>query len=116
MKLIVAGAHGSVGQRLVLLALKSPEQHTVLGLDISPHLAPSPYRGQPPLDHDFEKAKEEGRYTFKQIDLGQYEEVLEVTKTWIGNTVGEGVENEVGLANLAGMKNPGDGIVKTHNT
>lgn len=116
MKIIIAGAHGSVGQRLVHLALKSPECHTVLGLDFSPHPAPSPYLGQPPINYDVEEARKEGRYTFMQIDLKEYEDVVRVMETWIGNRVGEGVDDGVGLANLAGIRNPSDGIVKTHNT
>lgn len=117
MKIIIAGAHGSVGQRLVLLALKSPERHTVLGLDFSPHPAPSPYPGQPPLDYDIEEDKKDGRYTFGQIDLREYEEVAKVMKGWIAKSGREGGDvDEVGLANLAGIRNPGDGVVKTHNT
>lgn len=121
MKIIIAGAHGSVGQRLVILALQSQSHHNVLGLDFSPHPAPSPYRGQPPLDYDIEEAKREGRYTFNQIDLREYEEVLGVMRKWIGaggellDGKGRG-QDEVGLANLAGIRNPGDGVVRTHNT
>lgn len=140
MKLIIAGAHGSVGQRLVLLALQSPAHHTLLGLDFSPDPAPSPYPSQlrstlpsvvgatddpgQPLPADYvravEEAKKEGRYAFERVDLREYEDVVRVLRSWIGNSdadgKGKGEDEEVGLATLAGIRNPGDGIVRTHNT
>lgn len=109
MKVIVAGAHGSVGQRVVLRALQSSSQHTVLGIDSSSNPAP-PYL----QDHipDAFNPESYGRYKFVQLDLRDFVEVMGVLKDWIGGEDG----NNIGLVNLAAIRNPGDGLVMSHNT
>lgn len=132
MKIIVAGAHGSIGQRLVRLALLSPDHHSVLGLDSAPHPLPSIYRHLIPpdtpddVDVDLEKEKKDGRYVFERADLREYEEIERVLRVWLGmsdkvgeedldpDKCGKG-EGEVGLANLAGISHMGDGVARTHN-
>ncbi|OCH83965.1 NAD(P)-binding protein [Obba rivulosa] len=88
MKLAITGCNGSIGQRVVIAALRSG--HDVVGIDLVP-LKDYEYVSNP-------------KFNFRQIDVRDYEAVLHVL---------EGCE---AIIHLAGIRSPEDYIVKTHNT
>ncbi|KAF8150631.1 hypothetical protein B0H34DRAFT_146093 [Crassisporium funariophilum] len=90
MKLVITGCNGIVGRRVVKLALE--RGHTVLGLDITP---------QPDPKDDWTNTQE---YTFKQVDLRDFDVVLAVL---------EGYE---AVIHLAAYPNPHDYKATAHNS
>lgn len=93
MKLLVTGSNGSVGQRVVRLALI--RGHIVTGVDITP----LPEELKELIGH------KQDAFTFKQIDLTDYDRALEVLRT---------SECEA-VIHLAALHNPTDYGVQTHN-
>ncbi|KXN88493.1 dTDP-6-deoxy-L-talose 4-dehydrogenase (NAD(+)) [Leucoagaricus sp. SymC.cos] len=94
MKLVITGCNGSVGQRVVLLALK--RGYTVTGGDyatLSEELRS--------LVQDYQE-----RFTYHQYDLKDYDRVLELLK----NSKCEAV------IHLAAIRDPSDYKVHTHNS
>lgn len=87
MKLAVTGCTGRIGKRVVLAALKAG--HPVTGIDSRP--ADLEYANDP----DF---------TFLEVDLRNYDDTLKAF---------HGVD---GVVQLAGVPNPEDYVVHTHNT
>lgn len=89
MKLAITGCNGSVGKRIVLLALK--RGYTVFGLDLTPL--------------SDELAAHQDKFTFHQIDLKDYHRVLDILQ----NSECEAV------IHLAAFRDPTDYKVQTHN-
>ncbi|KAG9224203.1 hypothetical protein CCMSSC00406_0004702 [Pleurotus cornucopiae] len=85
MKIAVTGCLGSVGKRVVTLALK--RGHTVLGID------------REPAEHIDERAD----YVYVKLDLTDYSAALDTLK---------GCD---AVVHLAAFRNPGDYGVTTHN-
>ncbi|KAF5359212.1 hypothetical protein D9756_003130 [Leucocoprinus leucothites] len=94
MKLVITSCNGSVGVRVVLLALK--RGHTVTGAD---HTSLSPELSN--LEKD-----QQDRFTFHQIDLKEYDRTLELLQN-------SGCE---AVVHLAAIRNPLDYKVQTHNS
>ncbi|KAJ3560298.1 hypothetical protein NP233_g10930 [Leucocoprinus birnbaumii] len=94
MKLVITGCNGSVGVRVVLLALK--HGHNVTGVD---HTSLSPDLSNFVKDYH-------ARFTFHQIDLKDYDRTLELLQ----NSKCEAI------VHLAAIRNPSDYKVQTHNT
>lgn len=88
MKLAVTGASGSVGKRVVKLALE--RGHSVIGTDTTKPSSQDPWTNT-------------SKYVFKTSDLTDFDNVLEVLA---------GCD---AVINLAGHPNPLDYKVKTHN-
>ncbi|KIM39742.1 hypothetical protein M413DRAFT_19549 [Hebeloma cylindrosporum] len=88
MKLAVTGASGSVGKRVVKLALE--RGHSVIGTDTTKPSSQDPWTNT-------------SKYVFKTSDLTNFDNVLEVLA---------GCD---AVINLAGHPNPLDYKVKTHN-
>ncbi|KIY67470.1 NAD(P)-binding protein [Cylindrobasidium torrendii FP15055 ss-10] len=84
MKIAITGCYGSVGRRVVRLALQ--RGHDVLGLDIT--------EGNVTSDRGF---------TFRKIDLTNYDDVLDA------------LAGQDAIVQLASLPNPTDYVVKTHN-
>jgi nucleoside-diphosphate-sugar epimerase len=86
MKVAVTGCNGSVGKRVVTLALKLG--HTVVG-----------------IDHTLQSGRDcaNSQFMFIHADLADYDTVLKVF---------EGCD---GVIHLAACSNPGDYKVNTHN-
>ncbi len=96
MKLIITGCNGRVGKRVVLLALK--RGHIVTGIDIAPL--------SDELVGIIIKENQSGeRFTFRQIDLQEYEAIFEALQT----------SKCEAIIHLAAYPNPTDYKVKTHN-
>ncbi|KAK1218848.1 hypothetical protein PQX77_018464 [Marasmius sp. AFHP31] len=108
MKIAVTGSNGSVGKRVVALALK--RGHTVVGIDIGP---------TPALADDCQEFQTKFKYT--QVDITDYNDTLKAL---------ESVEAVVHLAGLSprnlhrafdhlscpvGHPNPKDYVVMAHN-
>ncbi|ESK98265.1 NAD(P)-binding protein [Moniliophthora roreri MCA 2997] len=91
MKIAITGSNGSVGKRVVALALK--QNHLVLGIDIGPT------SNLPP---DAEGLK--SSFDYKSVDLRSYQDTLAAL---------QGCE---AIIHLAGCPNPTDYVVNTHNT
>uniref|UniRef100_A0A0W0FKF0 NAD-dependent epimerase/dehydratase domain-containing protein n=1 Tax=Moniliophthora roreri TaxID=221103 RepID=A0A0W0FKF0_MONRR len=101
MKIAITGSNGSVGKRVVALALK--QNHLVLGIDIGPT------SNLPP---DAEGLK--SSFDYKSVDLRSYQDTLAAL---------QGCEAIIHLAGLyqlilqlLGCPNPTDYVVNTHNT
>lgn len=92
MRLVITGCNGRVGKRAVLLALK--RGHTVTGIDLTPC-----------SDELAGAIQQDQRFTFRQIDLKEYEHVLEALQTSKCEAV----------VHLAAFPNPNDYKVVTHN-
>lgn len=88
MKLAITGCNGRVGTRVVLRALQ--RGHTVTGIDLTPQ------------SKEFNDILE---FTFHQVDLRDYDRVLEVLSQC-------GCE---GVIHLAAFPNPTDYKAQTHN-
>ncbi|KAF9446632.1 NAD(P)-binding protein [Macrolepiota fuliginosa MF-IS2] len=93
MKLAITGCNGSVGQRVVLLALK--RGHTVIGIDLVPT-----------SDELSTHTHQNDKFTFHQIDLKDYDRVLEILQRSASEAV----------VHLAAFRNPTDYQVQTHNS
>ena len=94
MKLVITGCNGSVGRRVVLLALK--RGYIVTGADyatLSEELKS--------FVQDYQE-----RFTYHQFDLKDYDRVIELFKV-------SGCE---AVIHLAAIRDPSDYGVKTHNT
>lgn len=87
MKLAITGCNGSVGRRVVTLALK--HGHAIIGIDCSPA-----------SDTEFSK---DSAFSFLQADIREYDETLEALK------------GQEGVIHVAGIRNPGDYAVNAHN-
>ncbi|KAG7089699.1 hypothetical protein E1B28_011354 [Marasmius oreades] len=90
MKIAVTGANGSVGKRVVALALK--KGHQVHAIDIGPTAA---------LSSDSQEFQ--SNFTYQQVDLTDYNDTLNALA---------GVN---AVVHLAGHPNPLDYVVVTHN-
>jgi nucleoside-diphosphate-sugar epimerase len=93
MNLVITGCNGSVGTRVVLLALK--RGHTVTGADNTDLSEELKGLVQPYQD----------RFTFHQEDLKDYDRTLELLQN-------SGCQ---GVVHLAAIRNPLDYKVQTHN-
>lgn len=93
MKLLVTGCNGSVGQRVVRLALN--RGYIVTGVDLTP------------LSEQLKQLIEHKKdtFTFHQIDLKDYDRVLEILQT----------SNCEAVIHLAALRDPTDYKVQTHN-
>jgi len=89
MKLVITGSNGSVGRRVVKLALE--QGNTVLGIDLAQHCA------------DIDPGGIYDEYTFVAADIRDFEVVLKL------------LEGYDAVINLAAHRNPGDYKVETHN-
>ncbi len=96
MKLVVTGCNGSIGRRVVLLSLK--RGYVVTGIDLKP------------LPEEVVDAIQRNHYTerfmFHQIDLKEYDRVLEVLQS-------SGCE---AVIHLAIYPHPTENPVEVHNT
>lgn len=88
MKLVITGSSGSVGRRVVKLALE--RGHSVIGVDITKPTLQDPWTTT-------------SNYTFKTYDLTNFDAVLEVLA---------GCD---AVINLAAHRTPLDYKIKTHN-
>ncbi|EMD33926.1 hypothetical protein CERSUDRAFT_141261 [Gelatoporia subvermispora B] len=88
MKLAITGCNGSVGQRVLIAALRNG--HDIIGIDTAP-----------PKDCEYGSNP---KFDFRQVDVRDYDAVLRVL---------QGCE---GVVHLAGVRSPEDYVVKTHNT
>jgi nucleoside-diphosphate-sugar epimerase len=95
MKLVVTGCNGRVGKRAVLLALK--RGYTVTGIDLTPF--------SDELASAIQQDQYSERFTFRQIDLKEYNPVFEALQTSKCEAV----------VHLAAYPNPDDYKVVTHN-
>ncbi|KAK7051079.1 hypothetical protein VNI00_005191 [Paramarasmius palmivorus] len=91
MKIAITGCNGSVGKRVVALALK--RNHLVLGIDIAPTSI---------LAADAEELR--SNFAYKSVDLRSYQDTLTA------------LEGSDAIVNLAGQPNPGDYGAAAHNT
>ncbi|KAL0954837.1 hypothetical protein HGRIS_003781 [Hohenbuehelia grisea] len=91
MKIAITGCNGSVGQRVVVLALKLG--HTVLGIDLTE-------QGNEPE----EIGPYAEQFAFVQTDLSDYSCVLELLR------------GHEAVIHLAAIRYPADYVVKAHNT
>jgi nucleoside-diphosphate-sugar epimerase len=94
MKLLITGCNGSVGRRIVRLALN--RGYTVTGVDLT---TPSTE-----LDQLIPQDKKDS-FTYYQIDLSNYDRVLDILQT---------SECEA-VIHLAALRDPKDYKVQTHN-
>jgi nucleoside-diphosphate-sugar epimerase len=94
MKLLITGCNGSVGKRIVRLALN--RGYTVTGVDLT---TPSTE-----LDQLIPQDKKDS-FTYYQIDLSNYDRVLDILQT---------SECEA-VIHLAALRDPKDYKVQTHN-
>ncbi|KAL0573408.1 hypothetical protein V5O48_008556 [Marasmius crinis-equi] len=90
MKIAVTGSNGSVGQRVVALALK--KGHDVVGINIGP---------TPTLASDCQQFQ--SNFTYKQVDITDYNDTLDA------------LNGREGVVHLAGHPNPKDYVVIAHN-
>ncbi|KAJ8072626.1 hypothetical protein AAF712_012158 [Marasmius tenuissimus] len=90
MKIAVTGSNGSVGKRVVALALK--RGHTVVGIDIGP---------TPALSDDCREFQT--RFRYAQVDITDYNDTLKA------------LESAEAVVHLAGHPNPKDYAVMAHN-
>jgi nucleoside-diphosphate-sugar epimerase len=98
MEIVVTGANGLIGRRVVLLALQ--QGHTVRGLDSS-----STSKPVPPADAAADAyVQSHPQYTSTDIDLRDYDETLRALK---------GAE---AVVHLAGIPQPNINVVEAHNT
>ncbi|KAF8807054.1 NAD(P)-binding protein [Phlegmacium glaucopus] len=95
MKLVITGCNGSVGKRVVKLALE--QGNTVLGIDLTQQRAGN----DPPQPRIYDDHPE---YTFAAADLRDFEVVLKL------------LDGYDAVINLAAHRNPGDYKVATHNS
>jgi nucleoside-diphosphate-sugar epimerase len=91
-RLAILGSSGSVGTRVVLLALK--KGYTVLAIDIVPP-TPDPDRDSNP------------NFRYVCVDLRDYEKVVGTLEEWRPCD---------GVIQLAAKPGPGDFVVEAHNT
>jgi nucleoside-diphosphate-sugar epimerase len=93
MKLLITGCNGSVGKRIVRLALN--RGYIVTGVDLTP------------LSDELNKLIEHKKdsFTYHQIDLSDYDRVLEILQTSECQAV----------IHLAALRDPKDYKVQTHN-
>jgi nucleoside-diphosphate-sugar epimerase len=94
MKIAVTGCNGSVGSRVVRLALA--RGYTVIGIDTA--------RSSSLVDQETSNTSPSGQYTFLEVDLTDYDAALRVLR---------GCE---AVVQLAGIRHPLDYAVKAHNT
>jgi nucleoside-diphosphate-sugar epimerase len=92
MKLVITGCNGSIGKRVVKLALE--QGNTVLGIDVVQC-----------VENGLLQPGSDGlEYTFVEADLRDFDVVLKHLKGYDA------------VINLAAHRNPGDYKVVTHNT
>ena len=96
MKIVVTGSNGSVGKRVVLAALR--HGYSVVGIDVAEH--PNIAEDSDVIKSDFEE-----HFLYVKTDLHDFEETLKVLRE-------SGCD---GIVHLAGIRNPGDYLVTTHN-
>lgn len=120
MKIVVTGCNGSVGRRVVRLALSYG--YTVLGLDLVPP-TPTPASSTPTASVG-SSLPSSALYRFIQIDLKDYDKLIEVLSTFGGSSehassrtsdTGNKI-NIGGLIHLAAIPTPMDFKVHSHNT
>ena len=92
MKIAVTGCNGSIGTRVVLMALA--RGYSIVGIDYTP---------MPDVLSDL-LPEHKGNFAFHQADLKDYAVVLKLL---------EGCD---GIVHLAAMRTPGDYAVAAHNT
>lgn len=95
MKIAITGCNGSIGNRVVLAALKA--RHTVIGIDRTPiqNHQSDPEKSNHALHLDLENHKSHPSFSFREADLRDYEKTREVLK------------DAEGIIHLAGIRNPG---------
>ncbi|KAF9446306.1 NAD(P)-binding protein [Macrolepiota fuliginosa MF-IS2] len=91
MKLVITGCNGSVGPRIVLLALK--RGHTVIGVDLT-------------TVPDELTTLQKDKFAFHQADLKDYDRALEILRSSACEAV----------IHLAAFRDPTDYKVQTHNS